>query len=75
LSADPVHRLLLDRDPVEGDELASQPTLSRFENTMDVRQLVLFADGRLFYSSMMSRISSCLPMYYVLAMRTRVTGR
>jgi len=39
LSADPVHRLLLDRDPVEGDELASQPTLSRFENTMDVRSL------------------------------------
>ena len=29
---DPMHKLLLDRDPVLGDDLASQPTLSRFEN-------------------------------------------
>ena len=32
LNTDPMHKLLLDRDPVDGDELASQPTLSRFEN-------------------------------------------
>ena len=32
IGADPMHKLLLDRDPVEGDDLASQPTLSRFEN-------------------------------------------
>ena len=32
LAGDPVHKLLIGRDPVEGDPLASQPTLSRFEN-------------------------------------------
>jgi hypothetical protein len=32
LANDPIHKLLLDRDPVDGDPLASQPTLSRFEN-------------------------------------------
>ena len=32
LSSDPVLKLLCDRDAVAGDELASQPTLSRFEN-------------------------------------------
>lgn len=29
---DPLHKMLLDRDPVLGEDLASQPTLSRFEN-------------------------------------------
>jgi hypothetical protein len=29
---DPIHKLLLDRDPLEGAALGSQPTLSRFEN-------------------------------------------
>jgi hypothetical protein len=32
LADDPVHKLLLGRDPVHGAALASQPTLSRFEN-------------------------------------------
>ena len=32
LAADPIHKLLLGRDPVTGDPLASQPTISRFEN-------------------------------------------
>lgn len=32
LADDPVHKLLLGRDPVRGEALASQPTLSRFEN-------------------------------------------
>jgi hypothetical protein len=32
LGGDPVHKLLVGRDPVTGDHLASQPTLSRFEN-------------------------------------------
>ena len=31
LASDPIHKLLMDRDPVEGTDLASQPTLSRFE--------------------------------------------
>jgi hypothetical protein len=32
LAEDPIHKLLLDRDPIDGQALASQPTLSRFEN-------------------------------------------
>ena len=32
LADDPIHKLLLDRDPVTGEPLASQPTISRFEN-------------------------------------------
>src|SRR5437660_8420834 len=39
LSGDPIHKLLLDRDPVEGRDLASQPTLSRFENGVGVKEL------------------------------------
>ena len=32
LADDPIHKLLLGRDPVVGASLASQPTISRFEN-------------------------------------------
>ncbi|MFQ5478025.1 MAG: transposase [Candidatus Binatia bacterium] len=32
IGGDPMFRLLLDRDPVAGDDLASQPTLLRLEN-------------------------------------------
>ena len=32
LADDPIHKLLLGRDPVAGAPLASQPTISRFEN-------------------------------------------
>ena len=32
LADDPIHKLLLGRDPVAGGRLASQPTVSRFEN-------------------------------------------
>lgn len=32
LGSDPIHKLLLDRDALTGAMLASQPTLSRFEN-------------------------------------------
>ena len=39
LASDPVHKLLLGRDPVEGKDLASQPTLCRFENAPDRKQL------------------------------------
>jgi len=35
LVEDPIHKLLLDRDPLEGAALGSQPTLSRFENAVD----------------------------------------
>jgi hypothetical protein len=43
LADDPVHKLLVGRDPVTGDALASQPTLSRFENSLDPRTLVRMA--------------------------------
>ena len=39
LASDPVHKLLVGRDPVEGEDLASQPTLSRFENAVERQQL------------------------------------
>jgi len=39
LASDPVHKLLVGRDPIEGDDLASQPTLSRFENTPNRKPL------------------------------------
>jgi len=40
---DPMQKLLLGRDPTGGDDLASQPTLSRFENTR--RRVDLFRLG------------------------------
>src|SRR5271157_5771317 len=39
LATDPIHKLLLDRDPSAGRDLASQPTLSRFENAIGVKEL------------------------------------
>lgn len=39
LADDPIHKLLIDRHPIEGDTLASQPTLSRFENAIGPRAL------------------------------------
>jgi len=39
LACDPVHKLLVGRDPIDGEELASQPTLSRFENAPDRKDL------------------------------------
>ena len=40
LAHDPLHKLLLDRDPLAGLPLASQPTLSRFENAAGRRELL-----------------------------------
>jgi len=39
LADDPVHKMLADRDPITGDPLASQPTLSRFENAVTRKEL------------------------------------
>jgi Transposase DDE domain group 1 len=39
LADDAIHKLLLDRDPLAGRALASQPTLSRFENVVPWWQL------------------------------------
>jgi hypothetical protein len=41
LAEDPVHKLLLERDPLTGPALASQPTLSRFENAVGRQDLYL----------------------------------
>ncbi len=40
LADDPIHKLLLERDPLAGLALASQPTLSRFENAVGPRELI-----------------------------------
>lgn len=39
LADDLIHKLLLDCDPLSGVRLASQPTLSRFENSVWARTL------------------------------------
>jgi hypothetical protein len=44
LADDPIQKLLLDRDPITGGTLASQPTISRFEN--GVRATALYRAGR-----------------------------
>ena len=40
LSQDPMHKLLVGRDPMEGAALASQSTLSRFENALGPKALM-----------------------------------
>lgn len=44
LADDPLHKLAVGRDPLTGAALASQPTLSRFENAVEPR--VLYRMGR-----------------------------
>lgn len=45
LSTDPVFKLLSDRDPLGGTDLASQSTLSRFENAVSRGELVRLASA------------------------------
>lgn len=45
LASDPVHKLLVGRDPVDGEDLASQPTLSRFENAPDRKELLRMTEA------------------------------
>lgn len=45
LAGDPIHKLLLQRDPAEGLDLASQPTLSRFENAVGVKELYCMGEA------------------------------
>ena len=40
LADDPIHKLIAGRDPSSGSALASQPTLSRFENTANRKDLL-----------------------------------
>ena len=42
---DPIHKLLIGRDPLDGPGLASQPTLSRFENAVGWTELRDMAHG------------------------------
>jgi len=39
LAEDPIQKVLLNRDPISGRRLASQPTISRFENALSPREL------------------------------------
>jgi len=45
LAADPVHKLVAGRDPVHGEALGSQPTLSRFENAASATELYRMAEA------------------------------
>lgn len=45
LADDPIQKLLLDRDPIRGPRLASQPTVSRFENASTPRDLYRLAEA------------------------------
>jgi hypothetical protein len=53
LADDPIHKLLLGRDPVAGDPLASQPTISRFENQVGVQEL--YGMGRELAANVLDR--------------------
>ena len=53
LAADPIQKLLLDRHPIVGQTLASQPTLSRFENAVGPR--ALYRMGRELAASVIDR--------------------
>ena len=45
LAHDPVFKLLIGRDAIDGYDLASQPTLSRFENTIRRRDLLRMSEA------------------------------
>jgi len=45
LACDPWHKLLVGRDPIDGEDLASQPTLSRFENAPDRQELLRMSEA------------------------------
>ena len=53
LADDPIHKLLLGRDPIEGSRLASQPTISRFENRVGIQEL--YAMGHELAASVIER--------------------
>jgi hypothetical protein len=53
LAKDPIHKRLWGRDPIAGTDLASQPTLSRFENAVDRQEL--YRLGEALADSVMER--------------------
>src|SRR5207302_147827 len=72
LSGDPMHKLLLDRDPVEGRDLASQPTLSRFENGVGVKQLYRLGEALAVSAVAMLRRLVGMIRHYLPGVRIRV---
>jgi len=62
LAADPVHKLLLDRDPIAGNDLASQSTLSRFENAVGPKGLYRLSEA----------LASCVIQRHAQRLRGRV---
>lgn len=61
LADDPVHKMLVGRDPLSGEPLASQPTLSRFENSVGPKDLY--------------RLSETLAEVVIERQRQRLHGR
>jgi hypothetical protein len=59
LRHDPALKVLCDRDPIQGPALASQPTLSRFENSVPRRALVRAA--RAFEAERIERFARRFP--------------
>ena len=53
LADDPIHKLLVGRDPIAGAPLGSQPTISRFENGVGVQEL--FALGAMLATRVIDR--------------------
>jgi hypothetical protein len=53
LADDPIHKLLLGRDPIDGTSLGSQPTISRFENQVGRQEL--YAMGHELAASVIER--------------------
>lgn len=45
LADDPIHKVLVGRDPIAGDRLGSQPTISRFENGVGMQELYAMGDA------------------------------
>jgi Transposase DDE domain group 1 len=61
LADDPLHKLMLDREPLTGPALGSQPTLSRFENGVSRRDLI--------------HVGRCLARTVIAHHRRRLHGR
>jgi hypothetical protein len=61
LADDPLHKLVLDREPLTGPALSSQPTISRFENGLGRRDLV--------------RLGRALAQTVITSQRRRLHGR
>jgi hypothetical protein len=64
LRSDPMLKLSVDREPISGEDLASQPTLSRLENSVTRRELFLM--GEMLVSLFIERHEGSPPKRIVL---------